>query len=160
MKNSLKAIVIGTIFTLGYFAGSVHFLQPSSTQAEGEYDSKKSNKKKRRVADLGLSKETLQKVRAAHDALATAMEALKLDDKYTSASSELNALLILSGGGDTLADLESGRGVDPETFAALHVGDAVEEVKEHLGRDAKGRLTYKNKIVRLIPEKTPQRNGQ
>ena len=42
-------------------------------------------------------------------------------------------------------------GVDPETFAALYAGLASPEVRQSLARDAQGRLTYKNKVIRMYP---------
>jgi hypothetical protein len=63
----------------------------------------------------------------------------------------MNTYAIMVGGVDALDDLESGRGVDPETFAALYAGDAIDEVAQHLSRDEDGRLTYKNRPLRIYP---------
>lgn len=60
-------------------------------------------------------------------------------------------MAVLAGGINAVDDLESGRGVDPETFAALYADEATEDVKLHLGKDEDGRLTYKNKVVRIYP---------
>ena len=57
----------------------------------------------------------------------------------------INAFLVLSGGGNALDDLESGHGVDPETFAALYAGLAIPEIGDHLAKDDQSRLTYKGK---------------
>jgi hypothetical protein len=68
------------------------------------------------------------------------------------------------GGLNAKEDLESGRGVDPETFAALYA--AAYDLKKLnlkdesladwvdiglLDYDAEGRLTYQNKVVRIYP---------
>jgi hypothetical protein len=45
----------------------------------------------------------------------------------------------------------AGRGVDPETFAGLYAGLAVDEVASELAHDDEGRLTYKGKLVRMYP---------
>ena len=62
-----------------------------------------------------------------------------------------NSFLVSTGGGDAVADLESGRGVDPETFAALYADLATDEIAQHLAKDGEGRLTYKGKLVRIYP---------
>ena len=61
----------------------------------------------------------------------------------------VNAFLVLSGGGNARQDLESGNGVDPETFAALYAGQAIPEIQEQLGLDAENRVTYGGEVVRL-----------
>ncbi|MCR9198416.1 MAG: hypothetical protein NXI04_07235 [Planctomycetaceae bacterium] len=68
------------------------------------------------------------------------------------------------GGIDALKDLEEGRGVDPETFAALYAGFAVPSVARHLNMKKQllaggglklqiespdGRLRYKGAAIRL-----------
>lgn len=153
MKHFSKIITVCSIFAFGYLAGTTNFLSSSKSQAQPNYGSGQSIKpeKKLRLDDLGLSKETLQKVRAAHDNLVSAREALKLDGKYVAATESINPFIILAGGGNAIEDLESGRGIDPDTFISLYSGKAVEEVKVHLGWDVEGRLTYKNKTVRLLP---------
>jgi hypothetical protein len=50
-----------------------------------------------------------------------------------------------------VADLESGRGVDPETFAALYADLAAGNLRADIERDSQGRLTYKNKVIRMYP---------
>ena len=50
---------------------------------------------------------------------------------------------------DAVADLDSGQGVDPVTFAGLYAGRAIQEVADHLSYDEEGRLLYKNKVVRM-----------
>ena len=77
------------------------------------------------------------------------MQVLSDEKRYVPAIQGLNAFATSAGGVDAVADLESGQGVDPETFAGLYAGQALAEVAEHLGRDAEGHLTYKNKIVRI-----------
>ncbi|HET6423150.1 MAG TPA: hypothetical protein VFG20_05670 [Planctomycetaceae bacterium] len=99
----------------------------------------------------GPSEETTKKIQLANDALKAATESLKNESLYVSATKSINVFGVLTGGLNAVDDLESGRGVDPETFAALHADDATEDVKQHLGKDEDGRLTYKNKVVRIYP---------
>ena len=80
------------------------------------------------------------------------------------AFSGLNYLGVSVGGIDAVRDLEESRGVDPETFAALHAGFALPEVGRHLNLKkeivlggnvklridaADGRLRYKDSAVRM-----------
>lgn len=76
------------------------------------------------------------------------------------AISTLNYFAVSVGGIDAIKDLEEGRGVDPETLAALYSGYALPEVARHLNlkfeRGGKiridapdGRLRYKGTVVRM-----------
>lgn len=105
----------------------------------------------------GVQEDTANKIREANRRLIEAMEALKSDGLYESITEGPNAFLILSGGGNSRADLESGRGVDPETFAALYSGRAIPEVKDLLGTDDQGRLTYNGEVIRLYSKSRLQR---
>lgn len=102
-------------------------------------------------SSAGPSEDVAKKIQAAYDALKQAAEGLKNESLYTPATKSLNTYAILSGGVNALEDLESGRGVDPETFAALYAGDAIEEVAQNLSKDEDGRLTYKNRVIRIYP---------
>ena len=74
---------------------------------------------------------------------------MRIDGDYEAVTEDLNAFLILSGGSDAVADLESGNGVDPETFAALHAGQARPEIQELLDFNDDGQLTYNGQVVRM-----------
>jgi hypothetical protein len=69
----------------------------------------------------------------------------------------VNAFLVLCGGGDARADLESGIGVDPETFAALYAGQAIPDIADLLDRDEENRLTYNGQVVRMYSKARLQR---
>lgn len=97
----------------------------------------------------GVSDNTKEKLTAAHVALQEAADALAIDGRYQAVTEDLNAFLILGGGGDAIADLEGGNGVDPETFAALYAGQAQPEIQELLDFDDDGRLTYNGQVVRM-----------
>lgn len=97
------------------------------------------------------SEETLKKIQTANDALKIAVDALKNESRYTLATRTLNSFAVMTGGVNAIDDLESGRGVDPETFAGLYSGDAADEVAQHLSKDEDGRLTYKNRVIRIYP---------
>jgi hypothetical protein len=96
-----------------------------------------------------LSEETQKKISDAYTSLKAAQEALETESQYVSATRGLNSFGILSGGLDAIADLETGRGVDPETFAALYADQATEEVRAKLTNDDQGRLLYNGKLVQM-----------
>ena len=103
--------------------------------------------------DSALEKDTQEKIKAAYEALVAAKEALVTEGRYKPITdpASINTFAILGGGVDAIADLESGRGVDPETFAALYADLAAGDVRADLDRDAQGRMTYKNKVIRMYP---------
>jgi hypothetical protein len=101
--------------------------------------------------EAGPSEETAKKIQAANEALKGAVEALKNESRYTVATKSINVYGVMTGGLNAMDDLESGRGVDPETFAALYAGEANDEVAQHLSKDEEGRLTYKNRVIRIYP---------
>lgn len=103
--------------------------------------------------DFEISNDTIKLIRAANESLQTAMEALRIEGKYEAATKSTNAFLVLTGGGNAMAQLDAGLGVDPETYAGLYAGDALPEVADYLAFDAEGRLTYKNQLVRIMPVK-------
>lgn len=98
-----------------------------------------------------VSDDAQKKITAAFEALKAAREALEADSRYTSATSTMNVFGILSGGLNAVEDLESGRGVDPETFAALYADLGSEPVKTKLTKDDKGRLVYNGKLIQMYP---------
>ncbi len=105
----------------------------------------------------GVSEETATKIREANRSLLDAMEKLKSDGRYEAVTEGPNAFLILSGGGNARQDLESGRGVDPETFAALYAGRATPEIKNLIGKDEQGRLTFNNEVIRIYSKSRLER---
>jgi hypothetical protein len=135
-RNPWKLLILGAILGTGYLWGRYDAVLISEVSAQDSST----------PAD-----ETQRKIQAANDALKIAMEALKAESLYTPATRNMNVYGVLTGGLNAVDDLESGRGVDPETFADLYSGQASDEVLGHLGKDDQGRLTYKNKIVRLYP---------
>lgn len=136
------------LFVTGYVAGTGQF---SLTRQAGAFDDAP------KEAAIPLAEETQSKVHDAKLALQDAMDALESEGRYQSITDGLNAFLILSGGGDAMADLESGQGVDPETFAALYAGQAIPEVADNLAKDDQGRLTYKGKVIRMYSQSKLQR---
>ncbi|MFH5805924.1 hypothetical protein [Alienimonas sp. DA493] len=96
------------------------------------------------------------RMKQGYEGLRRAQLALEQSGRYVPAANGVNAFVTLAGGYDVLGSLENGRGVDPETYAALEAGFAPQAVLSELGRDETGRLTYKDRLVRLLPRKTLQ----
>ncbi|MCP4783795.1 MAG: hypothetical protein GY903_19680 [Fuerstiella sp.] len=111
-----------------------------------------------------LSGETLLLYGRVERALKDLDGFLQAIDFENSAVIGTNYFAVSVGGIDAIRDLEEGRGVDPETYAALYAGYAKPEVAKHLNlqktesttgalvlriKDADGRLRYKGTAVRL-----------
>jgi hypothetical protein len=150
MRTSVKITGGLALLTMGYVVGASQILSPGVLLAQGK--SKTKAAADAQAAAQPLSDETKTKIKAAADALKAAMEALQSEGRYDSAIKGVNAFAVLSGGGNSLEDLKRGvGGVDPETFAALYANLATDQVVVDLGRDAEGRMTYKNRVVRMYP---------
>jgi hypothetical protein len=123
------------LLALGYLLGALQLGAPSPLRADPTADA--------------IQGAVRDKLRSAEQVLAEAMQMLQDEKRYVPAILGLNAFATSVGGVDAITDLESGQGVDPETFAGLYAGQAVPEVAEHLAHDAQGRVTYKGRVVRL-----------
>lgn len=134
--NSLGVLML---LVIGYVAGSVGLVSAPGLSAQDKND------------DAGPSKDAVLKITAGLDAIKVAADALKREGRYNPATRGLNLFGVSVGGLNARDDLDKGRGVDPETFAALYAGQASGEVEEHIARDDQGRVTYKGKVVRLYP---------
>jgi hypothetical protein len=153
MRTSVKITGCLALLTIGYVLGASQLLSPQALLAQGDkkYGSGKGKSGADAAAAQGLSDETKAKIKAAADALRTAMEALQAEQRYDSAIKSVNAFSVLSGGGNSVKDLQAGLGVDPETFAALYAGLATDSIVVDIGRDIDGKMTYKGKVVRMYP---------
>ncbi|MBX3440416.1 MAG: hypothetical protein KF861_23200 [Planctomycetaceae bacterium] len=150
MRRFSYILTVLVVFGLGYWVGAGG--RGLDAQAQAQPAAK--------AAPLDVSPQVAGKIKEARYALQEAVKALQNDGRYETITADLNTFLILSGGGNAREDLESGRGVDPETFAALHAGLAIPEVADHLGYDDKGRLTYQNKVVRMYSVSRLQQSYQ
>lgn len=133
-RTALAMVLVGG----GYLLGAWQIGRPGDLAAQDNQTSE-------------ISDETKKKLVGVQEALSAAAQALKDENRLVPATKTVNAFAVLCGGLNVVEDLESGRGVDPETFAALYAGDANDELKEHLAFDSEGRLTYKSKVVRIYP---------
>jgi hypothetical protein len=133
------------LVVFGYLLGSTGFTGIMSARAQNE----PADQPAAAAQPGSLSDETQKKIHNAFVAIKAAHEVLDAESKYVSATTSLNVFGILSGGLDAIGDLETGRGVDPETFAALYADQGTEEVKNKLTRDDAGRLVYNGKLVQM-----------
>lgn len=101
------------------------------------------------VLESPLSEDAANQIRAVNRSLESARDELETEGRYRAATDAVNPFLIMVGGGDAIADLESDDGVDPETFAALYAGMASEAIKDDVTIDDEGRVRYKGKVVRM-----------
>jgi len=146
---SLKRLLLGaSLIAVGYLAGNLSLF--SHVRAQD--------------ADGGPSDDATKKVALANEALRSAVDQLRLESRYEAVSKDINTYAVMVGGVNAQQDLESGAGVDPETFATLYVAAfnlknlniRDENLSDWLNMnllnfDAEGHLTYENKIVRIYP---------
>ena len=140
MRPIWKTASVLGLLGLGYFLG-----------ASGGFASKPLGAQAA-PAEGGPSEDSRKKLQDAFTAIKSAAETLEQENLYVPATTTLNVFSVMAGGLNAKQDLEDGRGVDPETFAALYAGEAIPDVKEHLDHDDQGRLTYKGKVVRIYPK--------
>lgn len=148
MRKFVTFLGAVALVAVGYLLGASQVFSPAASLAAQRGGARAGG-----AAPSGpeLSDETKEKVRAAYLALKSASDALVDEQRYRPAIKGVNTFAVLTGGGNALQDLESGAIVDPETFAGLYAGLAVDSIAAELSRDADDRLTYKNNVVRMYP---------
>tara|TARA_B100000029_G_scaffold220098_1_gene217801 strand:- start:316 stop:789 length:474 start_codon:yes stop_codon:yes gene_type:complete len=135
------SLAVLSLLALGYVAGDIGLLTPSRLSAQGAQP----------PGAQGPSEDAVEKITSSFDSIKTAAASLKREGRYQTATRGLNIFAVSVGGLDIKGDLEKGRGVDPETFAALYAGQASTEIEEHIDKDSQGRVTYKGKVVQMYP---------
>lgn len=143
MRTSVAVLGGAALLTFGYVLGSAQIFAPATLLAQGDQS--------KPTSGVEITDETKTKIKAASDALKAAMDALVDEGKYVSAIKGINTFAVLSGGINSIRDLENNAVVDPETFSALYANLATDTIAAELGRDADGKLTYKNKVIRIYP---------
>jgi hypothetical protein len=131
MRRWQLALFGGAMLGLGYLAGSGGLSLNNRAMAQ----------------DKGSAAN--DKVKALHIALTEAVDALTTESRYGAITQGPNAFLALAGGGDARQDLDSGAGVDPETFAALYAGKAIPEIADQVQKDDQGRLTFNGNVIQM-----------
>ena len=146
MKRSMQILAILGLIGFGYLLGSTQGFKAVWAQTEESMP----------------SDDAIKKIREAYAAMKNAASQLSLESRYSSVTHAVNPFSILVGGINVKDDLEDERGVDPETFAALNV--SIFEIKKNKAKndmladwvdvnlfnyDSSGRLTYRNKVLRV-----------
>ena len=136
--SRLRQVVVGLfLISAGYVLGASQSFQAPTLQAQ---------------QNSGVpTEETEDKIKRGVKQLVEAQAALEQENFMRTATKGLNSFAVSCGGVNAIDDLEAGNGVDPETFAGLYAGLAKPDIAAQLGRDDQGRITYKNKIVRMYP---------
>ncbi len=133
MRITLRMLMVVMLVGCGYFLGTMKWLEPQPARAQGANQQETTN----------------DKIKAAYKALENARLALESDGKYKGVIEGVNAFAVTVGGVDAKRDLDEGRGVDPETFAAIYAGQYTADIKDKLKKDDQGRMLYNNKVIRL-----------
>ena len=138
------------LFAAGFVSGHLDSALPSLLSAQQDNAAE-------------FSHEVLTAYNKARKAVTDLNDTFTATGLTTSAMSDVNFFSVSVGGIDVLRDLEEGRGVDPETFAALYafedqIANGQKErvfrqfgvdVSQHLDSDEHGRIRYKKKVVQL-----------
>ena len=141
MRRWQTALAYTGVLTLGYIAG-VSGLGTASPAAAQE---------------SGAATKPNIKLGAAITALSEAADGLKADGNYETITQGVNSFLVLSGGGNAKADLESGQGVDPETYGALYAGLVIPELAEQITKDDNGKLLFNGQVIHMYSKSKLQR---
>lgn len=64
----------------------------------------------------------------------------------------VNYFALSVGGIDAVRELEEGRGVDPETFAAVYADRANPELSQYIDTDPEGRKRFKGTVIRMYSQ--------
>lgn len=134
-KLSLIAFA-AVMFSIGYVVGTADLTDLRTVKAEVQQSKR-------------LSEQALVTYRSAQLRFNELGDFLESENRYRSITNDQNYFAVSVGGIDAFRDLEEGRGVDPETFAALYAERSVPEISEHIEIGDDGRLRYKGRIVRM-----------
>jgi hypothetical protein len=141
----LKTVVSGLIlFAAGYATATLSGFAPSSIEATQD------------AALDQVSNDTLKAYKKVTKAIKELNNLYEASGQSKSVFEGVNYFAASVGGINAERDLEEGRGVDPETFAAIYAGAASREIKENLDADELGRLRYKKNVIRLYSQERLQ----
>jgi len=154
MRRTVGVLSGVVLFVAGFICGHLDSAMPSTLKAQKD------------DAEL-LSDQGLTAYQKARKAVVDLNDMFVAIGRTTTATSDVNYFSVSVGGIDVQRDLEEGRGVDPETFAALYafedqIANGVKErvfkqfgldVSQHLDSDELGRIRYKKKVVQLYSTK-------
>ena len=140
------------LFAVGFICGHLDSALPSTLNAQLDEPAQ-------------LTPDALIAYQKARKAVSDMNDTFVAAGFSTAAASDVNYFSVSVGGIDVMRDLEEGRGVDPETFAALYAFEDQElgatgkterifkrfrvDVSQHLDSDDHGRIRYKGKVVQM-----------
>lgn len=142
MRRWQSVLAYSAVLAIGYIAGTSGFSVNTNAEAQDK--------------DKSLGKPSV-KLTTAVMALSEAADSLKTDGQYEAITQGTNAFLVLCGGGNARADLESGAGVDPETYGALYAGLAIPEMQDQVKKDDNGRLTFNGQVIQMYSKSKLQK---
>ncbi|MCA9063088.1 MAG: hypothetical protein KDA96_08515 [Planctomycetaceae bacterium] len=138
--NRFSAILAGgLLFGAGYFTGN-HVLVAPNTLGAAQPPSVISE----------ISDESLEAFTSFFKQTVELNESLIAENRMAAANDSRNYFALSVGGVNALTDLEEGRGVDPETFAAIYARRAIPSLAQDLDYShPDGRVRYKGTVIRM-----------
>ena len=127
----------GFLFVTGLVAGTLLSQAPPSLHAQQESQTPQ------------YSNDVLEAYKRSHKAVRELNNLFVASGDSTTVFGGVNYFAASVGGINAERDLEEGRGVDPETFAALYAEMATPRIAQHLDFDEQGRLRYKKNVIRI-----------
>ena len=140
MRHWRSALAYTGVLTLGYVAGATGLFNSPPVAAQ----------------DRPMAKPNI-KLAAAITSLGEAADSLKAEGAYESITQGVNSFLVLAGGGNARADLESGGGVDPETYGALYAGLVIPELADQVTKNDNGQLVFNGQVIQMYSKSKLQR---
>ncbi|MCA9035575.1 MAG: hypothetical protein KDA91_10615 [Planctomycetaceae bacterium] len=138
MAHPGKLIACAALFGAGYIFGTFQSAGPQPLEAQED-----------RKPVSAITNESLTAYQKFQKASNDLSDSLRGEGVTTTAVEGTNFFAISVGGIDALRDLEEGRGVDPETFAAIYADRANAEISQHIDQDSDGRMRYKGTVIRM-----------
>jgi len=137
MSKTCVFVGSGFLFISGLVVGTLLSPAPLSLHAQQESETTQ------------VSKDVLDAYKRAHKAIRELNNLFVASGESTTVFGGVNYFATSVGGINAERDLEEGRGVDPETFAALYAEMATPRIAQHLDFDEQGRLRYKKNVIRI-----------
>lgn len=141
MKRFGNWLAVALVFGVGYACGTFNAGEPSHLRAVQEL---------KPVGDM--SRDTLISYKSFLKGSKDLADSLSAESLNIPAMPGLNYFAMSVGGVDAVRDLEEGRGVDPETFAAIYADRASPELTQHIETDSEGRKRFKGSVVRMYSQ--------
>ncbi len=126
----------GLLMLSGYVTGVLTTQTPTLLQAQDGDDQQ-------------FGTDVLRAYRLVNKSVRELNSLLTAGGQSSSVTTGVNFFGVSVGGVNAEQDLEEGRGVDPETFAALYADMATPKIAENLDYDEQGRLRYKKNVIRI-----------